>query len=142
MGIEGNEIVDKLAKDSSSAQLLPLLNHFDVKLSFKKFLYSMWDSRWKDLELNKFKLREIKDTIFSWQSSNRKTHREEVVITRLRIGHSLLTHSFLMSRDDPPSCPFCLSNPLTIKHLLLLCTSVTLVSLRNNNVCLLNTQSF
>lgn len=132
-GIKGNEIIDKLARETSSAQPLNLLNHIDIKHTLKNSLFKIWDSKWKELSPNNSKLREVKDTIFPWPSSNLKTHREEIVITRLRIGHSRLTHGYLMSKDDPPSCPFCLSELLTIKHLLITCTSNRLHSIRSKH---------
>ena len=46
--------------------------------------------------------------------------REESLLCRLHIGHSLLSHSFILKREDPPECIPC-NERLTIKHLLLDC---------------------
>jgi hypothetical protein len=51
------------------------------------------------------------------------------VITRCRIGHSQITHSFLLQREDPPECVFC-QCPLTVKHILRECGDTALI--RNN----------
>ena len=48
--------------------------------------------------------------------------RKEAALCRLRIGHTRLTHSFLMSGDPIPYCEDCLV-PLTVKHLLVECPS-------------------
>ena len=51
---------------------------------------------------------------------NRSIRREEVIITRLRIGHSHLTHSWLLAKEDAPECIQC-NEYLTMKHILLDC---------------------
>ena len=43
-------------------------------------------------------------------------------LTRLRIGHTHLTHGHLMTRDPPPRCSFChRPENITVHHLLLDC---------------------
>ena len=61
---------------------------------------------------------------FDTQGLNRK---EETVIHRLRIGHTRLTHSFLMEQRGrvkiPPICKFC-NDPdttMTVQHILIDC---------------------
>jgi len=46
-----------------------------------------------------------------------------VVLNRLRIGHSRLTHSYLLYEDDPPTCQSC-GIPLTVKHILVECANL------------------
>ena len=41
-----------------------------------------------------------------------------VLLSRLRIGHCRVTHSYLPSGNDRPYCAFC-GLPLTVKHILL-----------------------
>lgn len=53
------------------------------------------------------KLREIKESVYPWGSSIRGTRQEEVDVTRLRTGHSHLTHGYQMSRQQPPLCDPC-----------------------------------
>ena len=50
------------------------------------------------------------------------------MLNRLRIGHTRLTHSFLLSGDDLPECGTC-QCPLTVKHILVEC--VDLKDVRN-----------
>ena len=47
--------------------------------------------------------------------------REEIVLARLRIGHTRITHSHLLKREDEPKCIGC-DTPFTVKHFLLECT--------------------
>ena len=44
-------------------------------------------------------------------------------IARLRIGHTRLTHSFLLSCDDLPECGTC-QCLLTVKHILVECVDL------------------
>ena len=47
-----------------------------------------------------------------------------MVINRVRMGHTLLTHGYLMNDDVPgmaPHCELCNSAILTIKHIMLEC---------------------
>ena len=58
-------------------------------------------------------------------------------MTRLRLGHSHLTHSFLLKREDPPFCVGCHQH-ITIKHVLLDCIEFSDVRPRFYNVNGLN----
>ena len=53
-----------------------------------------------------------------------------VLINRLRIGHTRLTHSYLLLGDDQPECGTC-QCPLTVKHILIDC--VDLNNVRNKH---------
>ena len=46
--------------------------------------------------------------------------REEVVLTRLRIGHTRCTNSYLLKREDQALCISC-NEPITVKHFLIDC---------------------
>ena len=54
------------------------------------------------------------------------SRRDETVITWLRIGHSQMTHSYLLSRESQPVCDHCKCH-MTVKHMLLECPSTTVV---------------
>ena len=45
---------------------------------------------------------------------------DEVVLSRLKLGHSYLTHSYLLKGDPPPECVTC-DCRLTISHILVDC---------------------
>ena len=55
-----------------------------------------------------------------WPKTKRKSGREELVLARLRIGHSHLTHAYLLKREDQPECITC-DCAFTIKHILIDC---------------------
>ena len=58
-------------------------------------------------------------TPFSY-GHNRK---QQVVMTRCRIGHSRLTHSFLLNNEERPECIPCISNS-SLKYVLIDCVDV------------------
>ena len=77
-----------------------------------------WDKEWQDLTENK--LREIKDVTASWISGE-FSKKEAAVISRLRIGLSRYTHSYLLERKGPTICEVC-STQITIKHIISDCS--------------------
>ena len=54
---------------------------------------------------------------------------DAVLINRLRIGHTRLTHSYLFSGDDQLVCSACQS-PLTVKHFLIECVNFAAIRSR------------
>ena len=53
-------------------------------------------------------------------SAYRSICRDEVVFSRLKLGHSYLTHSYLLKAKSPPECVTC-NCRLTISHILVDC---------------------
>ena len=51
---------------------------------------------------------------------NTLTRLDEVVLHRIRVGHTHLTHAFLLKRETPPECNHC-NCLLTDKHILVEC---------------------
>nr|CAH7757450.1 unnamed protein product [Callosobruchus chinensis] len=48
------------------------------------------------------------------------TRREQSVCTRLRIGHTRMTSSYLFTREEPPVCFIC-DLQLTVQHIIAEC---------------------
>ena len=92
--------------------------YMDYGVVFKARLRASWQSTWSEQRDNK--RFQIKPKIGLWPSSFRKVRKEEVVLTKLRIGHSFLTHHFLLSGTDAPMCSLC-NTRITISHVLLSC---------------------
>ena len=86
-----------------------------------------WQTSWNNSIGNK--LLDIKPTIGEYQSVVRNIRREEVVLARLRLGHTRVTHSYLLQGEEPPQCVGC-DAPFTVRHFLLECGDFTQV--RNN----------
>ena len=65
------------------------------------------------------KLREIKPEPELWIDMGKYSLRDEVVISRMRLGHTLLTHGYLTDNDVPDVAPHCeLCNNPPPRHLL------------------------
>ena len=60
---------------------------------------------------------------------NLASRRHAVIINQLKIGHSRLTHSYLLSEEDQPTCTKC-DTVLTVKHILLDCPELRDVRLK------------
>jgi ribonuclease HI len=130
VGIKGNEIVDKLAKQAlNHAVSERKIPHTDLRPRINNLVFSKWKESWNE-EINN-KLFAINPLLQLYPYRNRYSRREEIVLTRLRIGHSYLTHAYLLKGEELPQCPAC-SVPLTIKHILLDCGEYD--HLRNFNV--------
>ena len=67
--------------------------------------------------------------ILLWLSDVRNIRREEVVLARLRLGHTRVTHSYLLQGEELPQCVGC-DAPFTVRHFLLECGDFAQV--RNN----------
>ena len=101
--IRGNEDADHAAKDVlSKAQPenfeLPCT---DVFMKIQPFISSLWQERWNKEVGNK--LHAIMPQIDEKYYSGCTNRKDEVIINRLRIGQTRLTHSFRMeNRPHPP----------------------------------------
>nr|CAI5817176.1 unnamed protein product [Callosobruchus analis] len=89
-GIRGNELADEAARQATEARIT------DVGISPPG-----------RCQITKWSLPPL-------------TRQEQVVLTRLRIGHTFLTHSHLLLRNPPESCRSC-DVLLTWKHIFLEC---------------------
>jgi len=58
-----------------------------------------------------------------------RSRRDAVLINRLCIGHTRLTHSYLLSGDDQPVCSACQS-PFTVKNFLIECVNFAAIRSR------------
>ena len=121
-GIYGNEKADLAAKEALNKPISSIKIPYSDKIPLiRKFLQSKWQSEWDKQTSNK--LNEIKPKVgppFTVHSSR----KDQVVLNRIRIGHSRLTHSFLMENNKQrPKCHFCnLDVELTIKHIMIECS--------------------
>ena len=55
----------------------------------------------------------------------RLPRRDEIIIHRLRIGHSFLTHGHILRGEPCPRCSAC-DVDLTVEHILLNCVSFSI----------------
>ncbi|XP_076046503.1 uncharacterized protein LOC143028389 [Oratosquilla oratoria] len=124
-GVMGNETADKASK-SAVADLQPTtavhIPHGDLKEIIHTHIQNKWQHRWSTLTDN-LKLKKIRPFIKKWESSNCPNRRNSIILTRLRIGHTHLTHSFLMTGGDERQVPFCRTCQahITVQHFLTEC---------------------
>ena len=50
------------------------------------------------------------------------SRKEQVILNRLLIGHTHLTHSYLRNKEQPPNSNYCKS-PVTVEHILTSCSA-------------------
>ncbi|XP_053692571.1 uncharacterized protein LOC128741021 [Sabethes cyaneus] len=119
VNIHGNEKADALAKKGAS-----LKTPIDIKTPFEDFkrlvndqIITTWCNIWAS---STSKLRRIKNTPFEWTTSYSNDRFINRVITRLRIGHTRLTHGHFAKKEDPAMCPSC-GTRITVEHILVDC---------------------
>ena len=94
----------------------------DFKHCISQYILSTWQDDWNGAVMNK--LHSVKPVLGDWQSSYRRCRKDEVVLCHARIGHTHLTHSYILRKDPPPHCEHwqCI---LTVSHILVECNNVS-----------------
>ena len=133
VGIPGNELADAAANEARAGEedITRRIPSSDLNPLVKNFIRDKWQRRYDDHHsyTRPLKLKEIMPTISPFYVLGHE-RREEVVIHRLRIGHTRLTHGFLMENRPDPICNFCHNDILTVRHLLLECNRLN--NIRSN----------
>jgi hypothetical protein len=120
VGIKGNEDADAAAK---AALQLPISNsikipYTDLKQSISTYFISTWQYQWNQSVFNK--LYSIKPVLGETKLRSVVTRRDEVVLHRARIGHTHLTHCYLLKGENAPDCASCHCLQ-TVQHILIDC---------------------
>ena len=107
-GIDGNESVDQLAKETLDQDIDPLANvHYtDMKPLVNSYIRKLVQTKWY-VAVHGRDLYRVKPTLGPPKKFQHLTRAEEVVITRLRIGHTKATKSYILSRGPPTGCHHC-----------------------------------
>jgi len=129
VGILGNEKADAAAKSALSLPVTRMkLPATGMYPRITKLIFDEWQEVWDCCAGNK--LHAIRSTVGDYKQKTCLSRRDTVLLNRLRIGHTRLTHSYLLSGDDLPECGTC-QCPLTVKHILVEC--VDLKDVRNEH---------
>ena len=75
----------------------------DFKPIIRKHITAMWQNTWDESPLNK--LHEILPIVNEPRTHHLSSRRDQSVFNRCRIGHSRLTHEFLLKGEPPPMHP-------------------------------------
>ncbi|XP_060856603.1 uncharacterized protein LOC132934323 [Metopolophium dirhodum] len=123
IGITGNEMADKAADLATKIILHPTISDLptnDIKLSIKRKIHARWQNHWDAIPPTN-KLKSVKKDTKKWNPPYFLNRRQEVAITRCRIGHSFTTHTFLINKNPPPTCDECHAD-LSIQHIIQDCS--------------------
>ena len=125
IGVIENERADSAAKSDldRSPDVIPI-PYTDSKPTISKFLHTKWRQLW-DMNIHN-KLFQIQPTLGMWRPALRKSRREQVVIYRLRISHTMLTRSFILKQEPQPQCLTC-QTTCTVKHIFIECRSFVVI---------------
>ncbi|XP_054002649.1 uncharacterized protein LOC128889223 [Hylaeus anthracinus] len=117
-GISGNRQADFKAKEATTLQtehqqtpipIQEIIQHEKKKINEEQ--NNIWKSK-------PSKIHNIITNFFQNIPRNLMSRKEKIVLSRLRTGHSKITHEHIIKKTDPP---FCCETPLTVHHLLYDC---------------------
>ena len=97
------------------------LPYTDLKHEIEQIIIKRWQQLWDENTQNK--LRQIEPLLKERKREASNTRREETILSRPRIGHTRLTHDFILKEESPPKCPC--GNHYTIRHILIECTNLS-----------------
>ena len=129
VGIEGNEAADRAAGEAARggrrcrtprylySNALPSGDYLPyIEREFRR----RWQEEW-GASANGADLRKIKPQLGRWQSAHQTGRRREIIMARLRLGHTRYTHGPLMAGDGRLlQCDRC-GVSCTLNHILLEC---------------------
>ena len=133
--IAGNEIADAEAKLAVASEEVSeiRLRYTEYYPTIRQSLRTRFDELWTEYQPNT-NLKAIKDMSGKWATSVRTNRREEVTLCRLRLGHTRLTHSYIIDRAPISECDRC-RQPLNVRHILIECPVFANHRTRLSNVC-------
>jgi len=129
IGIVGNEMADEAAKAA-----LDIPHGQNMKIPFSDFkcrtiqwVGQEWKIKWDEEVGNK--LFEIKPDLFEKLPSVVLNRKEETLLSRIRLGHTHVTHGFILRREERPWCIGC-DQPFTVRHVFFECWDLFHVRMR------------
>ena len=123
IGIKGNDEADSLAKKTLNSEIdnKQKISHSDYKQYINNITHSQWEKTWEKEKEKRppNKLSKIKSKLGPRKTLGLKRW-DSVIYTRLKLGHTLITHSHLFTKEEKPFCEGC-NKYFTVKHILLKC---------------------
>ena len=133
-GIRGNERADywaNRAHDKPDMTLVPT-GHREYVPYIRRCIKEFFNQTWQNYRLTFLKT--VKPVAEYWGSCSRKVRREEVVLSRMRLGHTLLTHGHIIGRNPAPVCITC-QCPVTVQHIIVDCVLYREARRRLSDLC-------
>lgn len=122
-GVEGNEKADYLAKEAIKADAVELevpLNNSELRTVIKENVNKLWQERWDTDKKGRHLYQLQKSVGPRWGGD--QTRREQVLISRLRIGHTALNSGlFTIGKHQTGTCLYC-NEREGVEHVLLHCS--------------------
>ena len=120
VGVGGNELADAAAKRASISRDRNVHSppYLDLRAPIRDIFMTKWQSRFDAIPSTK--LRAVKPYVKPALPLYKKGIIFNRVVTRLRIGHSKVTHDYLLNGIPPPLCIDC-GVTLTVLHILIDC---------------------
>ena len=110
-------MADGLAKAAltSSLAAISLLCWSDLKPRVDMYINKIWQELWNSEAGKKLYevLPDLKESLCG--TAGALCLKQESVMARLRIGHTWITHSYLLKKEDQPVCHAC-DSPFTVKQ--------------------------
>ena len=96
----------------------------DLQPLTAKYVYQVWQKKWDETVLVSNKFHEIVPKLpDKLLLSFCNTRKENTVLNRLHIGHSYLTHCFILRKEEAPVYVAC-NAVITVKHILIECADL------------------
>ena len=115
-----SEVDSHIFKTTLSLSITNLkIPHSDFKSNIHQYVTNECQSVWEKQTENK--LHELKPDFNSKCAFLGYSRQIQTKITRCRIGHTRLTHAYLLTNEQPPFCISC-NEPFTVKHFRITCT--------------------
>lgn len=129
-GIQGNEKADALANLGRQSRLLtPTSPADDVRLWVKNVIWDSWAQRWN----RAVHARKIKPTVERWEDLT--SRRELVILSRLRTGHTRLSHNMSGRGDFKILCENCNTHN-SVEHFIVNCPTLENLRIKHNITCI------
>ncbi|XP_043257650.1 uncharacterized protein LOC122400322 [Colletes gigas] len=121
-GIPGNEEADAAAKEAtilSPTETTVPIPYQDLINHMKKTTKEEWNRMWTTTK--RTKIHDIIQNFYEPIPTCNLNRKEKSILSRLRSGHTKITHEHLIRKTDQPYCSHCPTETLTVDHILYQC---------------------